>query len=250
MDEPHDVLDRRPVDGDRGAAGQLDPRRRAVPAGDRVAARPAADHCRRSRTTSTSPTASGTLFMLTMHPHITGQRSRMKYLEELIVYMKSKPGVWFATAEEIARYVKTQSGLAGTASDSDRMRRQRLPACALATAWRRDRRRRSADKAATISPAARCTEARAGSASRRRPRRPEADAKILAERRARGRVPHVLRQQHREPSGARRLGRRRADRRRVRCDARGCHACSTSSIATTCPRPSSLRRPRRSSIPE
>ena len=52
----------------------------------------------------------GTLFMLTMHPHITGQRSRTKYLEELIVYMKSKPKVWFATAEQIARYVKQQAG--------------------------------------------------------------------------------------------------------------------------------------------
>src|SRR5581483_11137211 len=29
----------------------------------------------------------GTLFMLTMHPHITGQRSRMKYLEQLVQYM-------------------------------------------------------------------------------------------------------------------------------------------------------------------
>jgi peptidoglycan/xylan/chitin deacetylase (PgdA/CDA1 family) len=52
----------------------------------------------------------GTLFMLTMHPHITGQRSRMKYLDELVVYMKSKPGVWFATAEQIARYIKQQPG--------------------------------------------------------------------------------------------------------------------------------------------
>jgi peptidoglycan-N-acetylglucosamine deacetylase len=52
----------------------------------------------------------GTLFMLTMHPHISGQRSRMKYLEELVLYMKSKPGVWFATAEDIARYVKQESG--------------------------------------------------------------------------------------------------------------------------------------------
>lgn len=48
----------------------------------------------------------GTLFMLTMHPHIIGQRSRIRYLEDLILYMQSKPGVWFATAEEIARYVK------------------------------------------------------------------------------------------------------------------------------------------------
>lgn len=31
----------------------------------------------------------------------------MRYLEELIRYMKSKPGMWFATGEQIARYVKT-----------------------------------------------------------------------------------------------------------------------------------------------
>jgi hypothetical protein len=53
------------------------------------------------------------MFMLTTHPHITGQRSRINQLEELILYMKSKPGVWFATAEEIAKYIKQQSGLSG-----------------------------------------------------------------------------------------------------------------------------------------
>jgi len=58
----------------------------------------------------------GTLFMLTMHPHITGQRSRIGQLEELILYMKSKPGVWFATAEEIAKYIKQQSGLSSPTS--------------------------------------------------------------------------------------------------------------------------------------
>jgi len=30
-------------------------------------------------------------------------------LEKLVTYMKSKPGVWFATAEQIARYVKEQN---------------------------------------------------------------------------------------------------------------------------------------------
>ena len=50
----------------------------------------------------------GTMFMLTMHPHLTPQRSRIKYLEELIVYMKSKPDVWFATGEEIALHIKSQ----------------------------------------------------------------------------------------------------------------------------------------------
>src|SRR5438034_4926746 len=49
----------------------------------------------------------GTLFVLTLHPHVTGHRAPMRYLDELIKYMKSKPGVWFATGERIARYLKT-----------------------------------------------------------------------------------------------------------------------------------------------
>ena len=47
----------------------------------------------------------GTLFLLTLHPHLIGMRSRIGYLEEFIAYMKSKPNVWFATAADIARYV-------------------------------------------------------------------------------------------------------------------------------------------------
>ena len=58
----------------------------------------------------------GTMFMLTMHPHITGQRTRIGQLEELIRYMKSKPGVWFATAEEIAKWIKQQSGISNSAA--------------------------------------------------------------------------------------------------------------------------------------
>jgi peptidoglycan/xylan/chitin deacetylase (PgdA/CDA1 family) len=50
----------------------------------------------------------GTLFVLTLHPHVTGHRAPMKYLDQLIIYMKSKPGVWFATCEQVARYVKEQ----------------------------------------------------------------------------------------------------------------------------------------------
>lgn len=52
----------------------------------------------------------GGLFILTMHPHITGHRSRIAGLEKLIVHMKSRPGVWFATHEQVARYVKEKSG--------------------------------------------------------------------------------------------------------------------------------------------
>ncbi len=48
----------------------------------------------------------GGLYLLTMHPHMTGHRSRVALLERLIQYMKKKPGVWFATHEQIARHVK------------------------------------------------------------------------------------------------------------------------------------------------
>lgn len=50
----------------------------------------------------------GGLYVLTMHPHYTGHRSRVMWLEKLITYMKSKPGVWFATHEDVARYLKKQ----------------------------------------------------------------------------------------------------------------------------------------------
>ena len=51
----------------------------------------------------------GTMFMLTMHPHVIGHRSRAVHLDRLIEYMKSKPGVWFATAEQIATYIRQQA---------------------------------------------------------------------------------------------------------------------------------------------
>jgi peptidoglycan-N-acetylglucosamine deacetylase len=47
-----------------------------------------------------------TMLVLTLHPHVTGHRAPMQHLDQLIAYMKSKPGVWFATCEQIARYVK------------------------------------------------------------------------------------------------------------------------------------------------
>jgi len=51
----------------------------------------------------------GGLYVLTMHPHITGHRSRVALLDRLIQHMKSKPGVWFATHEQVARHVKGTS---------------------------------------------------------------------------------------------------------------------------------------------
>jgi peptidoglycan/xylan/chitin deacetylase (PgdA/CDA1 family) len=51
-----------------------------------------------------------TMVVLTTHPHVSGHRSRLMQLEKLITYMKSKPGVWFATLEQIANVVKPSAG--------------------------------------------------------------------------------------------------------------------------------------------
>jgi len=50
----------------------------------------------------------GTLFVLTMHPKYTGHRSRITMLEKLIQHMMTFEGIWFATHEEVARFVKNQ----------------------------------------------------------------------------------------------------------------------------------------------
>jgi peptidoglycan/xylan/chitin deacetylase (PgdA/CDA1 family) len=45
----------------------------------------------------------GSLFVLTMHPHIIGHRSRIGVLDRLIDHMKRSKGVWFARHDEVAR---------------------------------------------------------------------------------------------------------------------------------------------------
>jgi peptidoglycan-N-acetylglucosamine deacetylase len=46
------------------------------------------------------------LFQVTMHPRISGHRSRAAALDKFITYMRQRPGVWFATHEQVARHVK------------------------------------------------------------------------------------------------------------------------------------------------
>jgi peptidoglycan-N-acetylglucosamine deacetylase len=48
----------------------------------------------------------GTVFILTLHPYLSGHRAPMQHLDDFIAYMQSKPGVWFATCGELAEYVK------------------------------------------------------------------------------------------------------------------------------------------------
>ena len=50
--------------------------------------------------------AEGSTFILVMHPQVIGHRYRMQMLERLVTYMRKKPGVWFATQEQIAQYVQ------------------------------------------------------------------------------------------------------------------------------------------------
>ena len=48
----------------------------------------------------------GGLFQLTMHPHISGYRSRIWILDELIRHIRSHQGVWFATHADVVRHAK------------------------------------------------------------------------------------------------------------------------------------------------
>lgn len=53
----------------------------------------------------------GTMFLLTMHPHVIGHRSRIVALSGLIDHMKARGDVWFGTHEEAARWVRQQAGM-------------------------------------------------------------------------------------------------------------------------------------------
>lgn len=54
--------------------------------------------------------AEGGLFLLTMHPHVIGHRSRIVLLDRLVATMKATPGVWFGTHEEVARWCREKGG--------------------------------------------------------------------------------------------------------------------------------------------
>ena len=53
----------------------------------------------------------GGLYVLTMHPHVIGHRSRIWILEEIVRLAKALPGTWIATHAEIAAYCAEQGGL-------------------------------------------------------------------------------------------------------------------------------------------
>lgn len=60
--------------------------------------------------------AEGGLFLLTMHPHVTGYRSRIFILEQLLERIVTKDDCWIATHAQIAAYCAEQAGLSNGAS--------------------------------------------------------------------------------------------------------------------------------------
>jgi peptidoglycan-N-acetylglucosamine deacetylase len=48
----------------------------------------------------------GGIFQLTMHPHVSGYRSRAWIIEEIIRYARAKGDVWFATHAEVAAWAR------------------------------------------------------------------------------------------------------------------------------------------------
>jgi peptidoglycan-N-acetylglucosamine deacetylase len=50
--------------------------------------------------------AEGGIFQLTMHPHVSGYRSRVWILDELICHARAKGNVWFATHADVVRYAR------------------------------------------------------------------------------------------------------------------------------------------------
>jgi peptidoglycan/xylan/chitin deacetylase (PgdA/CDA1 family) len=48
----------------------------------------------------------GGLFLLTMHPHVIGHRSRIAVLARLVEHMQARGGCWFATHAQVALWCK------------------------------------------------------------------------------------------------------------------------------------------------
>jgi len=55
--------------------------------------------------------AEGGLYVLTMHPHHIGHRSRIWILDEVIRHAKALGGCWFATHADLARWCRQEAGM-------------------------------------------------------------------------------------------------------------------------------------------
>jgi peptidoglycan/xylan/chitin deacetylase (PgdA/CDA1 family) len=48
--------------------------------------------------------AEGGLFLLALHPHVIGHRSRLPVLQRLLRHMRARGGCWFGTHDQVARW--------------------------------------------------------------------------------------------------------------------------------------------------
>lgn len=46
----------------------------------------------------------GGLFLLTMHPHVSGHHSRIRMVDQFITKLRARDDIWFATHAEVAQY--------------------------------------------------------------------------------------------------------------------------------------------------
>ena len=53
----------------------------------------------------------GTVFVLTLHPHYIGHRSRIVILREMIDYIAARDDVWFGTHETAVRWIRLQASM-------------------------------------------------------------------------------------------------------------------------------------------
>ncbi|MET3578457.1 peptidoglycan/xylan/chitin deacetylase (PgdA/CDA1 family) [Mesorhizobium robiniae] len=63
---------------------------------------------------------SGRVMALALHPFVTGQAFRSKYLDKALDYIASHEGVWLTTSDEIAEHYLKNAGQSGSANDQPR----------------------------------------------------------------------------------------------------------------------------------
>ena len=49
---------------------------------------------------------SGRVMALALHPFVTGQAFRRKYLDQALAYLAAQPGIWLTTSDEIAEHYR------------------------------------------------------------------------------------------------------------------------------------------------
>jgi peptidoglycan/xylan/chitin deacetylase (PgdA/CDA1 family) len=58
----------------------------------------------------------GGLFLLTMHPHVIGHRSRIALLERLVEHIQARGQCWFATHAQVARWCLDNADVSASAA--------------------------------------------------------------------------------------------------------------------------------------